>query len=393
MNSAEKNKKIRALFSFGTFHFMDDGFADSIYLLLPFIAAELQLSFSQVGILKGVFSGAMGLGQFPLSLVGEKLGELTVVASGILGLTLGFFLLSIASSYPVILGVLVLAKGTAAGQHGLSSSVISRVFEGPGRRTALGTFNFAGDLGKVCIPFLLALLINFWGWRKATSFLSLGGLLLGIFLWILTKNVQGPATLIVAQDAAPAKSNSWGIKNLKSFAALLTIGIIDIATRTALLTFLPFLLLQKNIPADQVGFALTILFAGGAVGKFVCGVLAEWWGVIPMVIATEALTTAGILSLYWSPATAVWILLPLVGIVLNGTSSVLYATVAEIISPSGRSRGYGLYYAITLGAGAVSPIFYGVITDYFSLSVTIISTGLMALITIPLSNYLAPAKA
>ncbi len=372
---------------------MDDGFADSIYLLLPFIAAELQLSFSQVGILKGVFSGAMGLGQFPLSLVGEKLGELTVVACGIWGLTLGFFLLSIATSYPVILGVLVLAKGTAAGQHGLSSSVISRVFEGPGRRTALGTFNFAGDLGKVCIPFLLALLINFWGWRKATSFLSLGGLLLGLFLWILTKNVQAPAPLLVAQDAARVKSNSWGIKNLKSFAALLTIGIIDIATRTALLTFLPFLLLQKNIPADQIGFALTILFAGGAVGKFVCGVLAEWWGVIPMVIATEALTTAGILSLYWSPPTAVWILLPLVGIVLNGTSSVLYATVAEIISPSGRSRGYGLYYAITLGAGAVSPIFYGVITDYFSLSVTIISTGLMALVTIPLSNYLAPAKA
>ncbi|MGB9698466.1 MAG: MFS transporter [Thermodesulfobacteriota bacterium] len=393
MNLAEKNKKVRALFSFSTFHFIDDGFADSIYLLLPFIAAELQLSFSQVGILKGVFSGAMGLGQFPLSLVGEKLGELTVVASGILGLALGFLLLSLTTSFPAILGALILAKGTAAGQHGLSSSVISRVFEGPGRRTALGTFNFAGDLGKVCVPFLLALLINFWGWRKATFFLSLGGLLLGIFLWILTKNVQEPAPFIAAKDTAQVKSNSWGIKNLKSFAALLTIGIIDIATRTALLTFLPFLLLQKNIPADQVGFALTILFAGGAVGKFVCGVLAEWLGVIPMVIATEALTTAGILSLFWSSPTAIWMLLPLVGIVLNGTSSVLYATVAEIISPSGRSRGYGLYYAITLGAGAVSPIFYGIITDYFSLSVTIISTGLMALITIPLSNYLSPTKA
>lgn len=392
MTPAAKNRKVRALFSFSTFHFLDDGFADSIYLLLPFLATELHLSFSQVGILKGVFSGAMGLGQFPLSLVGEKIGELTVVAGGILGLALGFLLLSLTTSFPAILCILIFAKGTAAGQHGLSSSVISRVFEGSGSRTALGTFNFAGDIGKVCVPFLLALLINLWGWRKATFSLSLGGILLGIFLWYLTKNIQGSPPTLAAKEADQAKNRGWGIKNLKSFAALLTIGIIDIATRTALLTFLPFLLLNKNIPTDQVGFALTLLFAGGAVGKFVCGVLAEWLGVIPMVIATEALTTVGILSLFWSSATAIWILLPLVGIVLNGTSSVLYATVAEIISPSGRSRGYGLYYAITLGAGAVSPIIYGIITDFFNLSVTIIATALMALITIPLSHYLSPGK-
>ncbi len=392
MSSKEKNKKLRALFSFSTFHFIDDGFADSIYLLLPFLATELQLSFSQVGILKGVFSGAMGLGQFPLSLLGEKMGELTIVAGGILGLAGGFLLLSLSASFPIILGALILAKGTGAGQHGLSSAVISRVFEGSGRRTALGTFNFAGDLGKVCIPFLLALLINSWGWRKATFFLSLGGIFLGIFLWHLAKTIQGPAPSPSRKNPFHEKSSSWGIKNFKSFSALLTIGIIDIATRTALLTFLPFLLLNKNIPASQVGFALTLIFAGGAAGKFLCGVLAEWVGVVPMVIGTEALTTAGIFSLLWSPAPGLWILLPLVGIVLNGTSSVLYATVAEIISPSGRSRGYGLYYAITLGAGAVSPIFYGIITDYFSLSVTIICTGLMALITIPLSHYLSVPK-
>lgn len=392
MRQKDKSQKVRALFSFSTFHFIDDGFADSVYLLLPFLATELHLSFSQVGILKGVFSGAMGLGQFPLSLVGEKIGELTVVAGGILGLALGFLLLSVTTSFPAILCILIFAKGTAAGQHGLSSAVISRVFEGAGSRTALGTFNFAGDLGKVCLPFLLALLINLWGWRKATFCLSFGGIFLGIFLWYFTKNIQRSPSSLALKEAGQVKNNPWGIKNFKSFAALLTIGIIDIATRTALLTFLPFLLLNKNIPADKVGFALTLLFAGGAVGKFGCGVLAAWLGIIPMVIATEALTTAGILSLYWFSPPAVWILLPLVGIVLNGTSSVLYATVAEIISPSGRSRAYGIYYAITLGAGAVSPIFYGIITDFFNLSVTIICTALMALITIPLSHYLTPAK-
>src|SRR5512142_1848261 len=145
----------RSLFAYCAFHFIDDGFADSIYLLLPFMAAELHLSFSEVGLLKGVFSGAMGLFQVPMSLLGEKIGELTVIGGGTLGLTGGFLLLSLAGTFPAVLLSLALAKGTGAGQHGLSSSVLSKVFEHSGRRAAMGTFNFSGDVGKVCLPFIV----------------------------------------------------------------------------------------------------------------------------------------------------------------------------------------------------------------------------------------------
>lgn len=380
----------RSLFSFCAFHFMDDGYADSIYLLLPFLAAELHLSFSQVGLLKGVFSGAMGLLQVPLSLVGERIGELNVVATGTFGLAGGFGLLSMAATFPAILLILIFAKGTAAGQHGLSSSVLSKIYEDSGRRAAMGTFNFAGDLGKVSVPFILALLINLFGWRPAVSAVSLGGIVAGVALWALARKtgVRTPLVLKPA-ETQPREKNRWGIRDRKSFSALLTIGIIDISTRTTLLTFLPFLLLRKDIPALQIGFALSALFAGGAAGKFACGFLAEWFGVVPMVVVTEALTAAGIFSLFFVSGKVMWVLLPLVGIFLNGTSSVLYATVAEIISPAGRSRGYGLYYAITLTSGAVAPMLYGLFSDYLGLSFTIVCTGLMPLVTIPLSHYLS----
>ncbi len=143
----------------------------------------------------------------------------------------------------------------------------------------------------------------------------------------------------------------------------------------------------------QVGFALTLLFAGGAVGEFVCGILAEWFGVIPMVVGTEVLTSAGILSLIWSPSSFTWFTLPFVGVVLNGTSSVLYATAAEIITPSARSRGYALYYAITLGSGAMAPMVYGLFTDSFGLSFTLIAIALIVSLTLPLTRYLSAPKA
>ncbi len=391
---AERRPGGRALVPYCAFHFLDDGFTDSLYLLLPFLAIELHLSFSQVGLLKGVFSGCTGLFQLPLSLLGEKVGELTVIAGGIFGLAGGFLFLSLAGTFPFVLFTLAFAKGSIAGQHGLSSSILSKVFEWSGRRAAMGTYNFAGDLGKVCIPFLLAVLINFFGWRTAVFFLAVGGFGVGGVLVILARKMHTHSSVPRAETKKPEEmANRWGIRDKRGFSALLTIGILDIATRSVLLTFLPFLLLSKGWEAARVGFALTLLFAGGAAGKFSCGILAEWFGIIPMVVVTEALTATGILALLWSSPSAVWFLLPLVGVVLNGTSSVLYATVAEIITPEGRSRGYGLYYAITLGSGAVAPMMYGAVTDRLGLSFTLAAVAGMALLTLPLSRFLSPAVA
>lgn len=384
------SNKGRALFSFCAFHFIDDGFTDSIYLLLPFIALELNLSFSQVGLLKGVFSGSMSLIQFPLSLVGERIGELTVIAVGTFGLGIGFLMLSKVYTFPLILLSLIFAKGTGGGQHGLSSSLLSRVFEISGRRAAMGTYNFSGDMGKVCFPFLLTLMIRWWGWRQALFNLSMIGLSAGAILWGLAR--KNTPVMPPSRERMISKKRDWGIHNTRRFSALLTIGIIDIMTRNALLTFLPFLLLKKGISETQIGFALTLLFVGGAAGKFTCGLLAEWFGVIPMVVGTEILTSLGILSLTWLSPSGIWILLPFVGIFLNGTSSVLYATVAEIISPVARSRGYGLYYAITLGSGAVSPFVYGLLTDALGLSFSIVCAAFMVLLTLPLCRTLSRTK-
>ena len=80
--------------------------------------------------------------------------------------------------------------------------------------------------------------------------------------------------LLLPKEDPAKKERGWGIRSRKSFSALWTIGVIDISVRYALLTFLPFLLLKKGLSVSHVGFGLTLFFAGGAFGKFACGVLA-----------------------------------------------------------------------------------------------------------------------
>src|SRR2546426_364398 len=101
-----------------------------------------------------------------------------------------------------------------------------------------------------------------------------------------------------------ADANGWGIRDARGFQALSAIGMIDNATRTGLLTFLPFALIAKGSTVAGVGSALALLFAGGAIGKFVCGLVAEKVGVIRTVVLTEAATAAGIVLVVVAPLPA-----------------------------------------------------------------------------------------
>src|SRR3546814_16858664 len=83
--------------------------------------------------------------------------------------------------------------------------------------------------------------------------------------------------------------------------------------------------------------SLGVLFICGAFGKAVFGGLGERLGVVRTVMVAEAMTASLIVATLFTPLPLTLILLPLLGIVLNGTSSVLYGTVPEL-SEIGRAH-------------------------------------------------------
>ena len=111
-------------------------------------------------------------------------------------------------------------------------------------------------------------------------------------------------------------------------------------------------------------------------------------GILRTVILTELLTALCILGCVFLPLQWVWFLLPITGIALNGTSSVLYGTVADFIDPNRLPRAYGLFYTLALGAGAAAPVPYGILSDSTSVDQALVVIGLSALITLPLCMVL-----
>ena len=85
-------------------------------------------------------------------------------------------------------------------------------------------------------------------------------------------------------------------------------------------------------------------------------------------------------------------LLPL-GVALNGTSSALYATVADLVTPERRARAYGLYYTLVVGASAVAPLVYGALGDAIGILASLLVTSAVVLVTVPLCLVLRGALA
>jgi predicted MFS family arabinose efflux permease len=375
-------------------HFIHDGFADVVYVLLPLWAAEFSLSFAQVGVIRSAYSGGMALFQIPAGLIAERTGERGVLVIGTLVTAAGFVLAGAAGGFLALL-LALLGAGLGSGvQHPLGSSIVSKAYETGARRTALGTYNFSGDLGKVAVPAVVALLATTIGWRTAAGLYGAVGLVAALVIWVVLSRLDVGTRPEPREDTGGApEGRGWGIQDPRGFQALTVIGMIDNGTRSPFLTFLPFVLLAKGATMAGVGGAMALLFAGGAVGKFACGVMAERVGIIRAVIVTEAMTTVGILAVIAAPLHAAYVVLVPLGIALNGTSSVLYGTVAELVTPERRSRAYGLYYTVTIATSALAPTIYGVVSDAIGVPATLTVVGLMVLVTIPLCLVLRTAVA
>jgi len=84
------------------------------------------------------------------------------------------------------------------------------------------------------------------------------------------------------------------------------------------------------------------------------------------------------------PLTAALVILPVVGIVLNGSSSLTYGSVPRFIVPGERNRAFGIFYTGTLGAGAISPTLSGALGDVIGMAGAVIVVAGVTLATLPL---------
>ena len=365
MPSSRRGPPRPLLASCSTVHAAHDGLAEALLVLLPLWAQAFGLSLTQTGALKSAFHAAMTAGQIPFALVSERLGERRLLALGTLGTAVGWLLLAEADGFRALL-LAVLAAGLGSSvQHPLASSLVSRAYRGDGLRAALGLYNFAGDAGKAIVPALLALGIGIAGWRMSSWSCGVAMAVVALGMHLSLKRLPYGENAPGSPATAP---RGWGIANRRDFTLLGAIAIIDASSRSGFLLLAPFLMVEKGLPVEHAGFGVMLIFAGGAAGKLACGFLAERLGTVRTIVITEVATALGIAAAVAVPMGALWVLLAPIGLVLNGTSSALYAAAGELAREERQARAFGLFYTAITAASAAAPIAVGMLGDAVDLA-------------------------
>jgi MFS transporter, FSR family, fosmidomycin resistance protein len=368
-------------------HALHDGYTDLVYVMLPIWQSEFGLGFAALGLMKTVFSGTLAGFQIPAGFLAERFGPAAVLALGTALAGFGYVLVGFSDSVIFLVAALFIGGLGASTQHPLASSLIARAFPGPRSLKALGTYNFAGDIGKMSLPATATFLFAVLPWRHALILLGAMGAVAAVAIFASMPRLHEECSSGRTDSAGPARRT----RSVYAFPMLLSVGVIDSATRMAFLTFLPFVLTAKGASIQSVGLALTLVFAGGAAGKLVCAYIGARIGAVATVWLTEAVTAMGIVALLPLPLEAAFMLLPIVGIALNGTSSVLYGSVPDLVDPAWRQRAFSIFYTGTIGAGAVSPAIYGLLGDAIGVSAALVVVAALVLVTLPITLVLRPA--
>ncbi len=387
--AAGKSLERRALAVAGGAHALHDGFTDLIWIALPIWQQEFALSYAAAGALRTVFSGTMASLQIPSSMLAERLGPALVLAVGTALAGLCYCLASIGNGFWWLVAALLLGGVGAATQHPIGSATVAHAFAGVRSLKALGAYNFAGDVGKVLLPATASALILIMPWRPAYGLLGLVGIAAAVAIFMLMPRFgfagehADPARTESAEKAAAAAAETARMRT--GFRALVGLGIVDSLTRGGFFVLLPFVLTGKGAHVSAAGFALTLVFFGGAFGKLACGWFATRFGKVFTIAMSKVLTAAGMVAILLLPFELDFLLLPFFGVIFNGVTTVTYGSVPELVTPQRRTRAFSIFYTVTLGFLAVAPPISGFIGDQIGISGAVMVVAALSVVTVPLA--------
>jgi len=361
---------------------LHDGYTDLVWVALPIWQAEFGLNFAMVGLLRTIYSGTLASLQIPAAAIAARIGAGTVLSAGTALAGLCYCLAGLSSGFALLVLALFLGGVGAATQHPIGSALVMRAFSGARSLKAFGAYNFAGDVGKVLLPATATSLLLILPWRPAYTMLGLAGIVAAMLIAILTPKVA-PEPHPPSAELSLGERGEGDTARQFGFRILVLFGITDSVVRGSFFVCLPFLLIGKGAAVTTAGFALTLVFIGGAAGKLACGWIGNWLGNRATIAICQTLTAVGIVVLLLLPVQLTLVLLPFVGLVLNGVTTVIYGSAPNYAAPERRTHLLSVFYTISIGAAAVSPPAAGFLSDLIGIPGTVTIVSALTLATIP----------
>ncbi len=361
----------RGLIALAAGHFVVDMLVGAIPALLPLFVREYRLSDLAASMILGSSLAASSATQPVFGVVADRRPAPWLLWGGIALGAVATAATAGADSYPVLLGLIIVAGLGVAGYHPEAARVANRI---AGQRPASGLawFMVGGNAGSAAGPLLAALAIPFMGLKAVLVFLIPAAIAITL--------IASQRGRLQPEVGHTLRTGPRPPAHIPGVSLLLVVTTLRTWAMFVMMALMPLVLTQERGMSEQAGaFAVFGFAAAGAVGTVVGAGIAERVGArrmlaLTMPVAAPFIAGSVLLPTMWGIAS-----MAAAGFVVLGSFSVTVALAQDYL-PSRLALAAGLM----IGFGAIGSAPPGLALFGWLADATSRQTSLVTLAALPI---------
>jgi len=270
-----KRRDVNIIGMVGVAHLFSHFYQLALPPLFPLIRAELEVSYTSLGLLMGTFYLVSGVMQTPAGFLVDRIGARPVLLGGLGFLAGATALFGFAQSYETMMLLAILGGLGNSVFHPADYAIMSATVSAGRMGRAFSVHTVGGHVGYALAPVVMVTLGGALGWRGALVAAGLVGI---VVVLVLIARMEVGADARTPQQEAAGVAMAVGVRtflqpemlSLFAFFTMLAMGFIGLQsfTATALVTARDFALVDGNM-------VLAGFLVGAPIGILVGGVIAD----------------------------------------------------------------------------------------------------------------------
>lgn len=339
--------------------------------LFPWLIAEFDYSYAQLGVMVSLFYVVSGVGQMLSGFLVDKVGAQRVLFAALTSFVVAGLIASVAQNYAMLLAASLFAGLGNAPFHPVDFTILNKRVTAKHIGHAYSVHGISGNLGWAAAPvFMMGITTATGSWRMACF---CGAMFAAVVLTVMLINRRWLDDKAFDVPAAPKAASSQGgagaveespFAYLKLPAVWLCFAFFFFSTvgLSAVQNYASTALnLMYELPLTQTALVVTGFMLCGAVGMVGGGFLAQYVRRLELTIAIFLLLAAGCLALVgtgWLPGSVALVVASVAGFG-HGLAGPSRDMLIKRATPAGSTgRVYGTVYSgLDSGFALAAPIF------------------------------------
>jgi MFS family permease len=346
--------------------------AGTFYVLLPFITEDLDLTYTEAGLLVSVFHVSSFLANLGSGALVDMSGRKIIFQ--VLALAIGAAALAvfgITGLYLVLCAMVALIGATNNLWHPPAIAFVSERYPA-NRGYALSIHATGASVGDMVAPVAAGALLGWMTWQGAAvaSAIPVFGVCLVFAIWLLPQERAVRAGEVRVVSIRSYFSGVGTLLRRRTVLGLCLMAAFRSMAQNGLLMFLP-LYLTNVLQVDPVvmGTAIMAMHLGGVIVSPVAGILSDRIGRRPIVMGGLAGTTLLIVALTLVNDAKIYVAgVSILGFVLYAVRPVIHSWMMDLAPSDIRGSATSALFGTQAALSMVVPIVGGAVADLWGLT-------------------------